>query len=522
KGGRIACKQGVWETTNRDGDTEVLKRSPFLQAREGMFALRKYILDNDPARHFSELIFGYAVVMPDIDFGERSTEWEPWQVIDRQALNKTISKPILRLVSAQNKLLSKSNNASFTPEILREIQQMIRPDFDRVVSRSVQIDESEERILRLTEEQFTAIDLMSENKRCFFEGAAGTGKTVLALEYARRSVLAGKKTLLICFNRLLGEWLEKQSMQFVNGKNLSAGRYYKKLRERIMTSAYSHKFREAEQQGDTQELFDIAYPQYGKLVFEAKADLYDLIVIDEAQDLLKPGVLEVLNLWLKEGLKDGSWVIFGDFHRQAIFAATSGEEIKGNLIRYSSHFAKAKLTVNCRNTRNISEETVLLSGFSAPPYRMGQVAGLPVDYHYYRTAEEQCGELANIIQDLLSGGVSPKDIVILSRFKLVNSGVANIDGRGWFRIVENDSLMSQKSGENIIRFVTVQAFKGMESPVVILCDVDRIVDGEPQALLYVAMSRARSQLFMLVEKQLETAIVENFRRKLLEGWGRDA
>jgi Nuclease-related domain len=36
KGGRIACQNGEWATTNRLGQTEKLNRSPFLQAREGM------------------------------------------------------------------------------------------------------------------------------------------------------------------------------------------------------------------------------------------------------------------------------------------------------------------------------------------------------------------------------------------------------------------------------------------------------------------------------------------------------
>ena len=38
KGGRVSCKDGIWRTVDRCGTTE-LKKSPFMQAREGMFAL---------------------------------------------------------------------------------------------------------------------------------------------------------------------------------------------------------------------------------------------------------------------------------------------------------------------------------------------------------------------------------------------------------------------------------------------------------------------------------------------------
>ncbi|MDZ7836590.1 MAG: hypothetical protein U5N58_00895 [Actinomycetota bacterium] len=43
-----------------------------------------------------------------------------------------------------------------------------------------------------------------------FKGAAGTGKTMLALESAKRSVAAGNKTLVTCFNKLLAGWLGTQ------------------------------------------------------------------------------------------------------------------------------------------------------------------------------------------------------------------------------------------------------------------------------------------------------------------------
>src|SRR5262249_60417073 len=62
-------------------------------------------------------------------------------------------------------------------------------------------------ILRYTEEQFAALDTMEDNPRVLFTGPAGTGKTVLALETARRVASTGKSVLLVCFNRLLGRWL---------------------------------------------------------------------------------------------------------------------------------------------------------------------------------------------------------------------------------------------------------------------------------------------------------------------------
>ena len=68
KGGDVACQDGEWTTMNRTGQIAKLKRSPFLQAREGMFALRDSVLNRAPVGFPSSLVFGYAVVFPDVDF----------------------------------------------------------------------------------------------------------------------------------------------------------------------------------------------------------------------------------------------------------------------------------------------------------------------------------------------------------------------------------------------------------------------------------------------------------------------
>jgi ATP-dependent exoDNAse (exonuclease V) beta subunit len=43
-------------------------------------------------------------------------------------------------------------------------------------------------------------------------------------------------------------------------------------------------------------------------------------------------------------------------------------------------------------------------------------------------------------------------------------------------------------------FSTIQAFKGLESKIVVLCDID---DYSDERLMYVALSRARSKMFVL-------------------------
>jgi hypothetical protein len=66
KGGGVRCSDGVWTTTDANGRTEQLRRSPFLQARDGMFALREAVQAKFGMSHpASQVPFGCAVVFPD-------------------------------------------------------------------------------------------------------------------------------------------------------------------------------------------------------------------------------------------------------------------------------------------------------------------------------------------------------------------------------------------------------------------------------------------------------------------------
>jgi DNA helicase IV len=143
---------------------------------------------------------------------------------------------------------------------------------------------------------------------------------------------------------------------------------------------------------------------------------------------------------------------------------------------------------------------------------VGQIAGLAVDYRYYDSPATQRATLTDVIRRLLADGIKATDIVVLSNSRLANSGIAGIDGGTDFKLAEVADV--ERSRVPVVRFATVQAFKGMESPVIVLCDVAQVSENGPQSLLYVAMSRARSQLTVLVDERARTLIRECLRRRL--------
>lgn len=70
-----------------------------------------------------------------------------------------------------------------------------------------QLIEHEARRLVLTKDQIRVLDFLRKRRRVAVSGGAGTGKTVLAVEKARRLAGEGFQTLLTCYNRQLADHL---------------------------------------------------------------------------------------------------------------------------------------------------------------------------------------------------------------------------------------------------------------------------------------------------------------------------
>lgn len=513
KGGRIACQDGVWSTTDAEGRTSRLTRSPFMQVRDGMFALKQVVAERGPYGLATALAFSSGVVFPDIAFEVESPEWFRWQVIDRDSLQRPLAESIIRLIREQRALERQPIAEEPTPASIATARQLLRPDFEIVVSRAAQISTCEERLLALTEEQYGALDLLSENQRCLFKGAAGTGKTMLALEYARRTASGGAKTLLVCFNRLLGDWLTVEARN-LGLPSLTASSFHRFMRDQIVASPLQDEFLQHERAGHP-HLFDEIYPTLGQLALSESGSRFDVLVVDEVQDLINAPNLACLGELLTGGLMNGRWAMFGDFERQAIFGRGTGLSLERLLTESSQLVTVGRLKQNCRNTRYIAEETAMLSGFESLPYRPGQVAGAPVDYLFHSSADGQTANLVKCISGLLQQGVSCEDIVVLSKFRFTNSSAcrAKLDAKVVLAPLEGIG----ETRKSVVRFSTIQAFKGMESPVVVLVDVDEVAEAAPQCLLYVAMSRARSHLMVLAHEGTRNAMNACLRRSLLGG-----
>ena len=523
KGGEISCHDGIWKTGNRKtGEVHILGRGPYLQARDSMFSLRGAILkhfgDTDPA---SKCVFSYSVIFPDVHSPPVSAEAESWETVDMIGLRRPLADLIKENLEATSRKLSrKISRESVSRETLNRIREFLRPDFERIIARSTSIARTEECLVTLTREQYDFLDVAEANSRAIVTGPAGTGKTLLALELARRESSRGRRVLLICYNRLLGIWLRSVVRQ-ERLKDVTAGTYHSTLHNVISTSSYQDEFIEDLKTADDQEAYQHLYPFYGELTLAETGHTVDTLIIDESQDLVASSNLSVFNAWLKGGLAGGRWTFFGDFCRQAIYSESiqkCSEDTVLSLLSEHGTFSKVPLRVNCRNSRPIAEETALLSGFDILPYRLGEAEGLAVDYRFFKNAEQETEQLVAALTKLMEEDVASDDVVLLSLHRLEDDFLADVGRSAGVDLVPPEEIRHRR--KKCFAVTTVHAFKGMESPVVVLCGLRSIQTEKQKSLAYVGMSRARSHLILIAGESIRTILPELVKQNLTRQWVR--
>ena len=513
KGGRVTRNGGVWSFTNRYGKVGTKTRGPFDQAWDGVFSIVNDIKNklDSSHKHLKKIFFGIGVMFPDVEYNTVGCDEEQWQVFDCNDGNNVYDY-IHRIFEGACKKWESLNGHEVpydklpSPDDIQYIADLLRGDFDKAVAISVQIKYAEEELVRLTNEQYRCIDQLDDNKRCLIEGGAGTGKTLLAIEEAKKATAQGLKVALFCYNKNLGDWFEKYFEDVPqNLRPAYVGTFHsfmaKTARDAGIRLCYPRNDEDAGSFYEEELPLSIC-----AALQQLREPRFDKIIVDEAQDLISSNYLDVFDKCISGGLSRGRWTFLGDFSQQAIFSqSVSADEMK-EMIEDRTSFIRFKLTVNCRNTRTICDEISLVTDFKAPSDVWSKVDGMPVQYLTYRDKAEERIKLIDTIQMLVDSHISAKKISILSPLKRENSIVSDVE--------EFDIRDYKTYGNNKFSFSTIKSFKGLENAVIILVDIDSISDKQ---LMYVALSRARTALYVIESEEARREYVEIQMRRLTNG-----
>ncbi|HED14144.1 MAG TPA: hypothetical protein ENI62_10935 [Gammaproteobacteria bacterium] len=348
---------------------------------------------------------------------------------------------------------------------------------------SAQLRDQEEQHLRLTQNQIHVLDILRSQRRVSISGGAGTGKTVLAVEKAKRLASEGFETLLTCYNRPLADHL---SSVCGDVENLDVMSFHQLCYSRVKAAGEQTSrdvLEEAKQTYSGMDLFDVQYPAALAYSLDIISKQYDAIVCDEGQDFREEYwfPIEVL---LADYETSPLYIFFDD--NQNIYSRASSFPIKN---------APYPLLTNCRNTDQIHDAAYQY--YEGDPVAPPGISGEKIRFIEAQSHDAQAANLHSKIVDLIAKEqVSGDDIVVLIADGLRKQAYYDeLRGRPLPR--PTHWVTEGERGEETVLLDTVKRFKGLESAIVFLWGLDTLDLDRGQELLYVGLSRAKSVVYVV-------------------------
>lgn len=463
KGGEVWHDGDTWWQQSRGGHVKTIE--PVRQAREACYALRNFI-ESDPRWTQGRLRWDHVVVLPDSQLPQHFAlpECPRWKVIDRDDLPTLSAR--LRDVLLKHEI----DRPLLTGQGIDQLQTALNgrglPQRD-VVARAL---ENEAAADILTEHQAVILDATKLLNRVEVRGGAGSGKTFMATEQARRLAKDGQRVALLCYSHGLASYLKRITMNWPRRQQPGYVGEYHTLG--IQWGAAQGPA-ESERTVATARFFEHDLPaQMLELAHTLPSGhRFDSIVIDEAQDFAD-------SWWepLLAALTDpdtGGIYVFSD-EGQRVFDRQGTPPVP---------LVPLILDHNIRNTRQIATAFQPLVD-----HPMRYLGGDGPDVRFVPCAREDAMDAGDDqIDALLDDGWRPEDVALLTTGSRHPEQIARQDegtDKYWDSFWDADQVF----------YGHVLGFKGLERRAVVLVVNDKGTFERSRERLYVGLSRARDQL----------------------------
>jgi hypothetical protein len=472
KGGSLSFSGGRWFQNGKEA------RDPVEQAKRGRSILRTAL--RRAGIETASLAERWVVATPDCRLDAPGEPVLPdeqlWDSLAAEQLPLLYARTVGELASGEEPL--GEERAGLVANYLRGRDREARPTL------RASVDLHEEQVRVHTESHRNVLARFNFHPYVLVRGAAGTGKTVLALEAAANAAAWGQRVLLVCWNVVLGRWMQTALRAELEALGSPvADEVTDDPTGRIVVGDVAGLA-----EGVVGALPDLPLEElYREWLPERFTDLspgatdgeFDLVVLDEAQDLTEAWVLAVASLVAR----DGKWFAFSD-RQQDLF---NSDAALPDFLEVHH-----ELRENFRNSRQIAE---FAAAFGDIEMDCVTGDGPPVRFVACDTERviARTHEVARKLQR--DEHIADADLATLFLFHNPNRH-------------HSDELADVAlRGEAVC--TNGAAFKGMERPVVVLgLDIDPTKTDradEVRRSIYAAATRARSHLVVVGDPNVADA-----------------
>ena len=468
KGSSVRVRDGSWSVLNRGTQKWESIQDPLEQIKDNMFAFRvavRAILSQFRANP----LVSWAAVFPESDAVQGTISYPAWRICNGSELD-ALDVFIENLVKKEKSKLSNLDRrmvggmdirtahtvvSKLVPMDVAEVQ--VGPEYNNVLNEL----EKESRHVKDVMESIEAAAL------CIVEGAAGTGKTKAAMHVSRACISRGGKVLFLASSESFCKHIEG----IISGMYPGSGMVWCSAR-------------------------DEALPVLSGV---------QLLVVDEAQDLVNRA--EVQSVLLQAWQAQITLRIFGDFEGQNLF---DSREVFHAWLR-DRHIAwlPVKFTRNCRNTEVIGQTIKAFHFGDSSAMSFTSIRGEKIEVAPPVKRSQLGFTIANRIEEWVAGGNPVGGVTVLYTLKGSGTelGEETLEAFAGRPIGE-----PYVAGCVTIPVSSILNFKGLESPCIIL--VLDAIDSSMDKALYIAFSRARMKLYVILTDSVNVDRIPEFAWKI--------
>ena len=480
KGGSLVFDGREW-LREVGGEHRSINKDPFAQAQRGMHDIVDIVRRQFGGAGDLPFTYGFAVAFPDCRVsGTLPPSIAPELILDATRL-RDATNAVRRIFAG----FTRSSYRALSNRDLESVREALYPKYQLVPVIWRKIEDQEERLRRLTEEQQRLLDFLASQPRAAIRGVAGSGKTILALAKAQQMARDGHRTLFLCYNRPLRDWLQ-QAIPESFSDDLVIDTYHG-LTDELCREAGVPLW----EMGDPKHKgfwIDVA-PEALMQACDRLGPEYkfDAVIVDEGQDFHDLWWTSLDSIFRNPDNKT-CYYVFYDPNQNLYVERPS---LPGELGQ------PYDLPVNCRNTIRIAEHCAALAGYENH-VRDGAPVGDEPEIVQARTlvdAFREAGKRVRVLCMPNLGGLKMSQVAVLA------PGFTEKKWPVHFDTIPLTKSFEQWGRDECVLIASWSRFKGLEADAIVIIETPTNDEAKDNANRYVARSRAKHLLTIIqVEK----------------------